>query len=72
MEFSIKLNSKEMKILKYSWFFTLLDVSHGNLISYPQSSYLKQNDVSRVTFLWSEIVVETRRKNDSSGKPWFP
>nr|XP_054361421.1 TBC1 domain family member 15 [Mirounga angustirostris] len=27
----------------------LLDVSHGNLISCPQSSYLKQNDVSRVS-----------------------
>lgn len=37
MEFLIKLNSKEMKIPKYSEVFTLLDV--GSLISCPESCY---------------------------------
>jgi len=52
-----------MKIPKYSWFFSLLDVSHGNLISCPQSSYLKQNDVSRVSSCGQRLLqrLEGRR-----------
>lgn len=55
MEFPIK--SKEMKIPSYPPFFTLLGI-----ISCHWSSYPKQNGVFRVMFLWSQIVVETRRR----------
>ena len=64
MEFPAK--SKEMKIPNYPPFFALL-----GFISYLWSSYPKQNGVFRVMFLWSQAVVETRRRRVGKEKLGF-